>query len=161
MKTDRVERIAFRFTKAEIQSLLKLMGEKELPGASLSAQEADDLSVNSLVDGGVVMPCGEMTLVDRTITLILRSAARAKSRIELNSAAGTAVLYAGEKMCVLIAQDQTAVVRVEPIENVRAAHKPLNEAAARLGDGTAASLVRGQETLAGDIAQLLEQLDRQ
>ena len=76
MKTDRVERIAFLFTKAEIQSLLKLMGEKELPGASLSAQEADDLSVNSLVDGGVVMPCGETTLVDRTITLILRCGSR-------------------------------------------------------------------------------------
>ena len=161
MKTEKVERIAFRFTRAEIAALLKLMGEGELPGAGISAQDPDDLSIESLVSGGVVMPCGETTLVDKTIALILRTAARAPRRIVLASAAGRAVLYAGEKMCVLVMQDQTALVRAEPIENTAAAKKPLYEAAAKLGAKTEASLVCGQDTLRGDIAQLLEQLDRQ
>lgn len=159
MKTDAVERISFRFTRGEIAALLQLMGEKELPGANIAAKEPDDSSIESLVSGGVVMPCGEKTLVDKTIALVLHTAARAPQRIELSAESGCAVLYAGSRMCVLVRSDRTAIVHIEPIENLPAAQRPLREAAAKLGDKVQARLAGKAGTVQGNIDLLLAQLE--
>ena len=57
-----VERISYRFTKKELGALLKLMDMPDLPDISVTAATPDEKTVQSLVESGIVMVCGERSL---------------------------------------------------------------------------------------------------
>ena len=59
-----VERIAWRFTKGELKSLLTLLGRTELPGTAIRAGMPDTETLEALTEAGIVLYCGERVLVE-------------------------------------------------------------------------------------------------
>ena len=131
MSIERVDRIAFRFTHNELAALLKLMDLPALPDIEVLPSDPERRTAESLVESGIVMFCGERTLVDRTVGLVLKNAALSRERLTARGCSGRAVLLRGEQMCVL-AEDGDGVVTMEPLRDLPAAREPWMTASGRL-----------------------------
>ena len=95
-----VERIAWRFTKGELKSLLTLLGRTELPGTAIRAGMPDTETLEALTEAGIVLYCGERVLVDRARRASLTRAAASARFLRLEAEGGVALLYRGETLCV-------------------------------------------------------------
>ena len=73
-----VERIVFRLARGEIAALLRLMDFAGLPGAAIEPAQPDASTVNALVEAGIIVLCEGRILLDRTMALILQSAAESQ-----------------------------------------------------------------------------------
>ena len=133
MNVEGTERIAFRFTRGEIAALLKLMNAPSLPEMNLPAAAPDKRTELSLVEDGVVMPCGERTLVDGTVAAVMRNVLTSRRRLLAASEKGRLALYRGAQMCVLAEENGPELVTLEPFPDVRAARRPFFTAADALG----------------------------
>lgn len=131
MNLEQVDRIAFRFTSNELGALLELMGLPALPDTSVIPADPESGTVDSLIDSGIVMACGDRTMVDGTISLVLRNAALSVRRLTAKGKNGQTVLYRGERMCVL-AEEADGLVTLEPLQDMRSAREPWLAAAERL-----------------------------
>lgn len=148
MNMQRVDRIAFRFTCNELGALLKLMGLPALPDTSVQPEDPENSTVDSLIGGGIVVACGDRTLVDGTISLVLKNAAESLRRITVCGPARQMVLYRGERMCVL-AEENGGLVSLEPLRDVPAAWECCRAAAERMGERYTVRLTEGG-VLAGE-----------
>ena len=139
-----VERIAWRFTKGELKSLLTLLGRTELPGT------------------GIVLYCGERVLVDRVPARVLDEAAGSACFLRLEAEGSVALLYRGETLCVLFRDLGGAMAQLEPFRDVDSAAPQLMWIAAQLGKVSRCTLsLHGQEESgAGDAAQITSLLAR-
>lgn len=162
MSMERLDRLILRFTPAEAAALLKLMGLEELPGLSVRAEYPQKETVERLVRSGVVMPCGPKTLVDRTVSGVVRAAAQSTWYLAADAGNSRAVMYAGKRFFVLVQRTNTAILRVEPIQNLQAAQPIWDGAVRSLGNRITLTLTVGQtaRTLAGDGAAAREMLAR-
>lgn len=162
MSVERLERLILRFTPAEAAALLKLMGLEELPGLSVWAEYPQEETVERLVRSGVVTPCGEKTLVDRTVSWVLRTAAQSARYLAAVHGETGAALYVGERFCVLAEKTNTAILRVEPIQNLQVARPIWDSAVRSLGNRITLTLTVGQtvQTLECDGAAAREMLAR-
>ena len=89
-----VERIAWRFTKGELKSLLTLLGRTELPGTAIRAGMPDTETLEALTEAGIVLYCGERVLVDRAPARVLDEAAGSCSTAGKRSACFSGILAA-------------------------------------------------------------------
>ena len=141
MNAEKVDRIVYRFTRREIAALLRLMGAEDLPGTTVKAALPSDQTALSLVESGIIMPLGEKTFVDGTISLIMRTACQAKRYLAAKSPAGYAALYCGEHILVLIEEPIIGPMRIEPLRNVESAREPWLKAMEELGEEAEAELI--------------------
>lgn len=139
MRPERVDRISFRFTRGELAALLKLMGLQELRDTSVQAADPESSAVQSLIESGIVMSCGERTFVDGTISLVLKNAALSGSRLTVRGPESSLVLYRGERMYVLV-EESGELVTLEPLQDLTMASGPFAAAAGRLGNEVRARL---------------------
>ncbi len=132
MIPETVEQISYRFTHGELAALLKLMDVPELPGVpSVTAAAPDGETVQSLVESGTVMVCGERIFVDKVISLIVKNIGTSQKRLVVTGNKRSLVLLRGPQMCVL-ADENGGVITLEPLQNVAVAKDRLLEAAGRL-----------------------------
>lgn len=157
-----VERIAWRFTKGELKSLLTLLGRTELPGTAIRAGMPDTETLEALTEAGIVLYCGERVLVDRAPARVLDEAAASARFLRLEAEGGVALLYRGETLCVLFRDLGGAMAQLEPFRDVDSAAPQLLWTAAQLGKVSRCTLsLRGQEESgAGDTAQITSLLAR-
>lgn len=157
-----VERIAWRFTKGELKSLLTLLGRTELPGTAIRAGMPDTETLEALTEAGIVLYCGERVLVDRVPARVLDEAAGSACFLRLEAEGSVALLYRGETLCVLFRDFGGAMVQLEPFKDVDSAAPQLLWTAAQLGKVSRCTLsLRGQEESgAGDTAQITSLLAR-
>ena len=157
-----VERIAWRFTKGELKSLLTLLGRTELPGTAIRAGMPDTETLEALTEAGIVLYCGERVLVDRAPARVLDEAAASARFLRLEAEGGVALLYRGETLCVLFRDLGGAMAQLEPFRDVDSAAPQLMWIAAQLGMVSRCTLsLRGQEESgAGDAAQITSLLAR-
>ena len=132
MNIDGVERIAYRFSREEIAVLLKVLAIPELPELSISAGGVEEAVLQKFAEDEIMLVCGERTLVNGTISMILWSAANSKRCIRAKSALGTAVLYEGERLCVMAWEIEGGRLTFEPLQNLYAARAPFLERAEKL-----------------------------
>lgn len=131
MSVQRVDRISFRFTCNELGALLKLMGLPALSDTSVAPADPESGTIESLIESGIVMACGERTLVDATISLVVKNAALSARRLTARGRDRRVLLYRGERMCVLT-EEADGLVTLEPLQDMRAAREPWLAAAGRL-----------------------------
>ncbi len=157
-----VERIAWRFTKGELKSLLTLLGRTELPGTAIRAGMPDTETLEALTEAGIVLYCGERVLVDRAPARVLDEAAASARFLRLEAEGGVALLYRGETLCVLFRDLGGAMAQLEPFRDVDSAAQQLMWIAAQLGKVSRCTLsLHGQEESgAGDAAQITSLLAR-
>ena len=157
-----VERIAWRFTKGELKSLLTLLGRTELPGTAIRAGMPDTETLEALTEAGIVLYCGERVLVDRVPARVLDEAAGSACFLRLEAEGGVALLYRGETLCVLFRDLGGAMAQLEPFRDVDSAAPQLLWTAAQLGKVSRCTLsLHGQEESgAGDTAQITSLLAR-
>lgn len=157
-----VERIAWRFTKGELKSLLTLLGRTELPGTAIRAGMPDTETLEALTEAGIVLYCGERVLVDRAPARVLDEAAASARFLRLEAEGGVALLYRGETLCVLFRDLGGAMAQLEPFRDVDSAAPQLMWIAAQLGKVSRCTLsLHGQEESgAGDVAQITSLLAR-
>lgn len=157
-----VERIAWRFTKGELKSLLTLLGRTELPGTAIRAGMPDTETLEALTEAGIVLYCGERVLVDRAPARVLDEAAASARFLRLEAEGGVALLYRGETLCVLFRDPGGAMAQLEPFRDVDSAALQLMWIAAQLGKVSRCTLsLHGQEESgAGDAAQITSLLAR-
>ena len=160
MSVEGTDRIAFRFARSEIAALLKLMNAASLPEIELIAAEPDEHTESSLVEGGVVMPCGERTYVDGTVAAMLRSALESRRSLRAVSERGRLALYRGAQMCVLAEESGPLLVTLEPFPDVKAAQMPFFGAVRALGTETALTLRMDDVESQGDAAALSAMYER-
>lgn len=142
MSIERVDRIAFRFTCNELAALLKLMGLPALPGIDVEPSDPQTATAESLVESGIVMICGERTLVDQTVGVVLKNAAMSRVRLTAKGGNGRAALLCGGQMCVL-AEEADGVITIEPLQNIQAAREPWMTASGRLEGALTVCLTDG------------------
>ena len=128
-----VERIVFRLARGEIAALLRLMDFAGLPGAAIEPAQPDASTVNALVEAGIIVLCEGRILLDRTMALILQSAAESQWFARAEGPGGKALLYVGEKMCVLLTDAGGGALLLEPVRDLSAARPLFQKGAARLG----------------------------
>lgn len=133
MKLNDVGRITFRFAPREIAAMLMLMGARTLPGTGIYAAAPEEDVRKSLIGDGIVTQLGSRVLLDRTVTLILKTCIESQRRIEAVGTGGSAVLYVGERICVLIEAGR-AIVTLEPFQNAIQARQPFEMAMASLSE---------------------------
>ena len=157
-----VERIAWRFTKGELKSLLTLLGRTELPGTAIRAGMPDTETLEALTEAGIVLYCGERVLVDRAPARVLDEAAASARFLRLEAEGGVALLYRGETLCVLFRDPGGAMAQLEPFRDEDSAAPQLMWIAAQLGKVSRCTLsLHGQEESgAGDAAQITSLLAR-
>lgn len=157
-----VERIAWRFTKGELKSLLTLLGRTELPGTAIRAGMPDTETLEALTEAGIVLYCGERVLVDRAPARVLDEAAASARFLRLEAEGGVALLYRGETLCVLFRDLGGAMAQLEPFRDVDSAAPQLMWIAAQLGKVSRCTLsLHGQEESgAGDAVQITSLLAR-
>lgn len=157
-----VERIAWRFTKGELKSLLTLLGRTELPGTAIRAGMPDTETLEALTEAGIVLYCGERVLVDRVPARVLDEAAGSACFLRLEAEGSVALLYRGETLCVLFRDFGGAMAQLEPFRDVDSAAPQLMWIAAQLGKVSRCTLsLHGQEESgAGDAAQITSLLAR-
>ena len=157
-----VERIAWRFTKGELKSLLTLLGRTELPGTAIRAGMPDTETLEALTEAGIVLYCGERVLVDRAPARVLDEAAASARFLRLEAEGGVALLYRGETLSVLFRDLGGAMAQLEPFRDVDSAAPQLMWIAAQLGKVSRCTLsLHGQEESgAGDAAQITSLLAR-
>lgn len=131
MSVERVDRIAFRFTCNELGALLKLMGLPALSDTSVAPVEPESGTVESLIESGIVMACGERTLVDGTISVVLKNAALSSRRLMAQGRDRRVLLYRSERMCVL-AEEANGLITLEPLKDMRSAREPWLAAAGKI-----------------------------
>lgn len=165
MNAENIERIAYRFTEQEIAALLKLMNAAALPGTGVTAAEPSEATVSSLVESGIVLPCGERTFVDRTISLVLMNAARNARFLRAEAGEKRVVLYVGTEMCVLLEENGQGILTIEPLQNFRAAREPFMTAVGDMGGSPVLTLTEaesgaGETGGTADIQALFERLEK-
>lgn len=133
MNVERVDRIVYRFRRREVSALLQLLGVDALPGLGISSEYPDGDTVLSLVSSGIVLPCGERMLTDRTVALVLKFAAQSKRYIRARSPEGEAALYEGENFWILVENTASIIVKIEPIQNLQSATGSWSRAVRNIG----------------------------
>ena len=131
MTIERLDRIAFRFTHAELAALLMLMDLPALPAASVKPAIPTSGTVESLIESGIVMICGERILVDNTVALVLRNAAQSERCLVVQDAADRLILYRGQRMCVLT-EESGQMLTLEPLQSVQTARDLWADAVKRM-----------------------------
>ena len=104
-----------------------------LPGAAIEPAQPDASTVNALVEAGIIVLCEGRILLDRTMALILQSAAESQWFARAEGPGGKALLYVGEKMCVLLTDAGGGALLLEPVRDLSAARPLFQKGAARLG----------------------------
>lgn len=154
MNVQGTDRIAFRFSRGEIAALLKLMNASALPEINLTAAEPDARTESSLVESGIVIPCGERTFVDRTIAAVLRNAVESRCSLCAVSEKGRLAIYRGTQMYVLAEESRLGLVVMEPFANAGAAREPFWRAVGMLGADVELTFRREGAETSGDFAAL-------
>ena len=160
MSVEGTDRIAFRFARSEIAALLKLMNAASLPEIELIAAEPDEHTESSLVEGGVVMPCGEHTFVDGTVAVVLQNVLESRRSLCADSEKGRLALYRGAQMCVLVEESGPALVTLEPVQDLKAAQRPFFKAVGTLGVESKLTLRQEGEEMQGGTGTLSEMYAR-
>ena len=163
MNLEREERIVLRYSKGEFSALLKLMTKPKLPGLSITAKEPDDGIFDSLALSGIIASGGSCIFVDKTVAFILEAALGSRRYLTAASDENQAVLYESERMCVLIENTYSSIVRVEPLKSVSAARKPWLKAVSALEGCPQFSIAEGETVLmqSGKAEQIFLRFARQ
>lgn len=102
----KIERIAFRFRKDELQILMKLLGIQDFPGMPAEPVEDEKGALQSLIDDGIVQPTGEETMmVDRAVSLVLLNAAAYERCGIIDSGRTYMALFKGKLFYVILCID--------------------------------------------------------
>lgn len=126
------ERIAYRFSLKELAALIKLMGAPNLPDLAVTAAPPDEETVQSLIESGIVMVCGERIFVDRAVSLIVNNVAENKRRLTVKGdRQQIIVLFCGPQICVF-AYKNGDLITLEPVQNTLLARDRLFDAAGRI-----------------------------
>lgn len=99
----KIERIAFRFQKDEMQVLMRLLGIEVLPGVETGAAADEERALQGLIDDGIVQAVGtETMLVDRAVSLTLLNAAAHECCAMVESERARMVLFRGKLFDVIV-----------------------------------------------------------
>ncbi len=147
MNAESVSRVAFRLTREEIAALLQLMAAKQLQGTDIKAEMPTDKTVLSLIESGVVMPCGEQTFVDRVISRILREMLESQRCLIARTSNHKAMLYKGTTFYVLMEQATFGSITIEPLKDAEAVKSPWQQSIDEMGTNIETMLVQHNEVI--------------
>ena len=104
----KIERIAFRFQKDEMQVLMRLLGIEALPGVELDAVADEARALQGLIEDGIVQAAGaETMLVDRAVSLTLLNAAAHECCAMVESERARATLFRGRLFDVIVSANES------------------------------------------------------
>lgn len=127
------EIIGYRYSRAELTVLMRLMGIPELPGFTPEALDEDsyNAAVNSLVNAHLATRSDGKVFVDRITALILSAMHRRRGSICLETSARSAALIRSDIMYVLAEFPRRGTCILTPLQYAENVPEPTLIAVAR------------------------------
>lgn len=103
----KIEQIAFRFQRDELQVLIKLLRIGFLPGTESDPEADEKHALQGLIEDGIVQVAGSETmLVDRAVSLTLLNASAYEQCIIVESECNRMILFKGKLFDVILCTDE-------------------------------------------------------